>query len=93
MISMYYLKKIFSSFIIKFLKKTNGKYITEKTIILFLNKASKENLRIWKNLYQKNGKIEYIMRKLFILMSENNKRLYYYNKTAMIINEQKIVTT
>ena len=41
MISMYYLKKIFSSFIIKFLKKTNGKYITEKTIILFLNKAKK----------------------------------------------------
>ena len=32
------------------------------------------------------------MRKLFILMSENNKRLYYYNKTAMIINEQKMVT-
>lgn len=33
------------------------------------------------------------MRKLFILMSENNKRLYYYNKTAMIINEQKMITT
>ena len=47
----------------------------------------------WKRFTIDDGNIEKVMGMLFILMSEKNKELNYYNKTEKIIDEQKIITT
>ena len=75
-----------------FFKEIIEKYVTEKTIIFLLSDHGRSILNFGQKFVAEDGEIERVMGMLFILMSDKNKELNYYNKTAMIINEQKLVT-
>ena len=75
-----------------FIKELIDKYITDKTIIFLLSDHGRSMYNFGQTFIAEDGEIERVMGMLFVLMSDKNENLNYYNKTAMIINEQKMVT-
>ena len=75
-----------------FIKELIDKYITDKTIIFLLSDHGRSMYNFGQKFIAEDGEIEKVMGMLFVLMSDKNENLNYYNKTAMIINEQKMVT-